>query len=73
MDIHHLNCGMMHAFGFPAATVHLLADELEACLPPRTLMERWAYLPEHRAHNPKWQPHRLQGDQWFGLECPANY
>lgn len=61
-----------HAGGlpdFPAATVHLLADELEACLHPQTPMERWAYLPEHRAHDPKWQPHRYQGDQWFGLDC----
>jgi glyoxylase-like metal-dependent hydrolase (beta-lactamase superfamily II) len=61
-----------HAGGlpdFPAATVHLLADELEACLHPRTLMEWYAYRPEHRAHSPKWQPHRFQGDQWFGLDC----
>lgn len=61
-----------HAGGlpdFPAATVHLLADELEACLHPRTLMEAWAYRPEHWAHHPKWQTHRLQGEQWFGLDC----
>ncbi len=54
---------------FPAATVHLLADELEACLHPRTIMERWAYRPEHRAHIPKWQPHHVQGNKWFGLDC----
>jgi glyoxylase-like metal-dependent hydrolase (beta-lactamase superfamily II) len=63
---------MDHAGGlpdFPMATVHLLADELEACLHLRTLMERRAYRPEHRAHGPKWQPHRVQGDQWFGLAC----
>lgn len=61
-----------HAGGlpdFPAATIHLLADELQACLHPRTLMEWWAYRPEHRAHSPNWQPHRFQGDQWFGLDC----
>jgi glyoxylase-like metal-dependent hydrolase (beta-lactamase superfamily II) len=54
---------------FPTAAVHLYAGELEACLYPQTLMERWAYLPEHRAHGPRWQPHLLQGDQWFGLDC----
>ena len=54
---------------FPAATVHILADELEACLHPRSLVEWRAYRPEHRAHSPKWQPHTLQGNQWFGLDC----
>jgi glyoxylase-like metal-dependent hydrolase (beta-lactamase superfamily II) len=59
-----------HAGGlpdFPAARVHLLADELEAYLHPRTLMERYAYRAEHHAHDPKWEPHQLQGDRWFGL------
>jgi glyoxylase-like metal-dependent hydrolase (beta-lactamase superfamily II) len=56
-------------FDFPAATVHLLADELEACLHPRSLMEWYTYRPEHRAHSPQWQLHRFQGDQWFGLDC----
>jgi glyoxylase-like metal-dependent hydrolase (beta-lactamase superfamily II) len=61
-----------HAGGlpdFPAATVHLFAAEMEACLHPRTPMEWHAYRPEHRAHGPKWQPHTLQGDRWFGLDC----
>ena len=61
-----------HAGGlpdFPMATVHLFADELEAFLHPRTLMELYAYRPEHRAHGPRWQPHRVQGDKWFGLDC----
>jgi glyoxylase-like metal-dependent hydrolase (beta-lactamase superfamily II) len=61
-----------HAGGlpdFPEATIHVFADELEAYLHPRSLMEWYAYRPEHRAHNPKWQHHRLQGDQWFGLDC----
>ncbi len=61
-----------HAGGlpdFPAATVHLLADELEACLHPRSLMEWYTYRPEHRSHSPKWQPNTLQGNQWFGLDC----
>lgn len=74
-DVKHIFLTHMHldhAGGlpdFPAATVHLFADELEACLHPRTLVEWRAYRPEHRAHGPKWQPHRLQGDQWFGVDC----
>jgi glyoxylase-like metal-dependent hydrolase (beta-lactamase superfamily II) len=72
-DVRHIFLTHMHldhAGGlpdFPAATVHLLADELEACLHPRTLMERYAYRPEHHAHGPRWQAHHLQGDRWFGL------
>jgi hypothetical protein len=61
-----------HAGGLPdflAATVHIFAAVMEACLHPRTLMEWRAYRPEHREHSPKWQPHTLQGDQWFGLDC----
>jgi glyoxylase-like metal-dependent hydrolase (beta-lactamase superfamily II) len=74
-DVRHIfltHLHLDHAGGlpdFPAATVHLLADELEACVHPRTLMERYAYRPEHRTHNPKWQLHHFQGDQWFGLDC----
>ena len=74
-DVRHIfltHMHMDHAGGlpdFPAATVHLLAAELEACRHPRTLVEWRAYRPEHRAHGPKWQPHTLQGDQWFGLDC----
>jgi glyoxylase-like metal-dependent hydrolase (beta-lactamase superfamily II) len=74
-DVKHIFLTHMHldhAGGlpdFPAATVHILADELEACLHPRSLREWWAYRPEHRAHGPKWQPHTLQGSQWFGMDC----
>lgn len=54
---------------FPAAQVHIYTPELEAGLHPRTLMERNAYPPEHWAHNPRWKPHTLQGNQFFGLDC----
>lgn len=54
---------------FPSATIHVFADELAAYQHPRSLMERYAYRPEHQAHNPRWQIHTLQGDQWFGLDC----
>ena len=74
-DVQHIFLTHMHldhAGGlpdFPAATVHVFANEIEACLHPRTLVEWRAYRPEHRAHGPQWQPHTLQGDQWFGLDC----
>lgn len=74
-DVKHIfltHIHLDHAGGlpdFPTATIHVYADEIEACQHPRTLMERWAYQPEHHAHGPKWQPHRIQGDKWFGLDC----
>ena len=61
-----------HAGGltdFPEAVVHAWAGEIRAYLHPRSVMERYAYRPEHRAHGPKWQAHAAQGDRWFGLEC----
>ena len=74
-DVEHIFLTHMHldhAGGlpdFPAATVHIFAAEMEACLHPRTLAEWRAYRPEHREHSPKWQPHTLQGDRWFGMDC----
>jgi glyoxylase-like metal-dependent hydrolase (beta-lactamase superfamily II) len=74
-DVKHIfltHMHMDHAGGlpdFPAATVHLFEAELAACQHPRTLIERQAYRPEHWEHGPTWQPHTLQGDQWFGLDC----
>ena len=76
-DVKHIfltHLHMDHAGGlpdFPAATVHVFADELEACLDRPTMLD-WltlAYRPEHRAHGPRWQPCTLQGDRWFGLDC----
>jgi glyoxylase-like metal-dependent hydrolase (beta-lactamase superfamily II) len=72
-DVRHIFVTHMHldhAGGlpdFPEAIVHVYAPELEAALHPRTLMERWAYRPEHWAHHPRWEAHDLQGDDWFGL------
>ncbi|NIM93908.1 MAG: MBL fold metallo-hydrolase [Anaerolineales bacterium] len=76
-DVKHIFLTHMHldhAGGlpdFPDALVHIFAAEMEACLHPKTLMERSAYRPEHHEHGPKWQSHSLRGDQWFGLDCTA--
>jgi glyoxylase-like metal-dependent hydrolase (beta-lactamase superfamily II) len=62
---------MDHAGGlpdFPDALVHASAQEINAHMHPRSLIEWRAYRPEHRAHKPRWQAHMLQADQWFGLE-----
>jgi glyoxylase-like metal-dependent hydrolase (beta-lactamase superfamily II) len=74
-DVKHIfltHLHLDHAGGlpdFPAATVHIFVAELKAYLHPRTMAEWYAYRPEHRQHSPKWQPHTLKGDQWFGMDC----
>ena len=74
-DVKHIFMTHMHldhAGGLPdlpTAAIHIFTPELSACQHPRTLMEWRAYRSEHWAHNPKWQPHQLQGNQWFGLDC----
>jgi glyoxylase-like metal-dependent hydrolase (beta-lactamase superfamily II) len=53
---------------FPAAAVHLSAEELAA-------VERghWRYLPAHFAHGPRWRPHPPATRDWFGLPArPVN-
>ncbi len=74
-DVKHIILTHMHldhAGGlpdFPQASVHLAENELEACLHPRSYMERFAYRPEHWAHGPRWQTHPVAGGRWFEFEC----
>jgi glyoxylase-like metal-dependent hydrolase (beta-lactamase superfamily II) len=74
-DVRHIFLTHMHldhAGGlpdFPSATVHLSVSELEAYLHPRSYMERYAYRPEHGAHNPRWKAYPLEGALWFGRIC----
>ncbi|MGB7538465.1 MAG: MBL fold metallo-hydrolase [Anaerolineales bacterium] len=76
-DVKHILLTHMHldhAGGlpdFPEAAIHLAEPELEACLHPRSYKERFAYRPEHWAHGPHWQTHRLAGGRWFEFECAA--
>jgi glyoxylase-like metal-dependent hydrolase (beta-lactamase superfamily II) len=74
-DVKHIFLTHMHldhAGGlpdFPEATIHLAESELEACLHPRSYMERYAYRPEHWAHGPRWQTHPPRGSRWLEFEC----
>jgi glyoxylase-like metal-dependent hydrolase (beta-lactamase superfamily II) len=61
-----------HAGGlpdFPWAQVHLYAAEYEAITQPRDMYERYPYRREHWAHGPRWAPHTLEGETWYGFEC----
>src|SRR4051812_1037579 len=51
---------------FPAARVHVFADELDAALHP-TLREKGRYLDVQRAHGPRCVTHDVPGDEWFGF------
>jgi glyoxylase-like metal-dependent hydrolase (beta-lactamase superfamily II) len=60
-----------HAGGlpdFPAAAVHLFAGELEAWMRPN-LRERPRRVAAHWEHGPRWAPHDIDGDRWFGFEA----
>jgi len=61
-----------HAGGiqdFPKARVHVLADEKEAALAPRTRLERARYIGAHWEHGPDWRVYRPRCEPWFGFEC----
>src|SRR5262249_41658991 len=53
---------------FPAAQVHLFADEHEAAMHPSG-RERMRYRPAHFAHGPRWALHRPGGEPWMGFDC----
>jgi glyoxylase-like metal-dependent hydrolase (beta-lactamase superfamily II) len=59
-----------HAGGlpdFPEAEVHVMAAEMEIALEP-PLRERLRYRRAHLEHGPRWAPHGVGGDMWFGFE-----
>jgi glyoxylase-like metal-dependent hydrolase (beta-lactamase superfamily II) len=72
-DVRHIvvtHLDLDHAGGlpdFPAAEVHVFADELAAAESP-SLRERSRYIPAHRAHGPSWVRHEVDGDSWFGFD-----
>lgn len=74
-DVRHIvptHLDLDHAGGlpdFPAATVHIFADEHDAAMQRATLIERERYKSVQWVHGPAWQRHSLAGDTWLGLEC----
>src|SRR5262249_4028720 len=72
-DVRHIistHLDVDHAGGlgdFPDAEGHLFGPELTAALhpPPR---DRLRYVSVQWAHGPKWVPHKVEGDSWFGFE-----
>jgi glyoxylase-like metal-dependent hydrolase (beta-lactamase superfamily II) len=72
-DVRHIvttHLDLDHAGGlpdFPEAEVHLLGRELDVAMSP-PLRERLRYVAAHWSHGPKWVPHDVDGDDWFGFE-----
>jgi glyoxylase-like metal-dependent hydrolase (beta-lactamase superfamily II) len=63
-----------HAGGlgdFPAATVHVLADELAAARARRSPKDKGRYVPAQWAHDVQWRTHDVAGDEWLGFESVA--
>lgn len=61
-----------HAGGladFPAAEVHVLAEEHAAAHRRASINERERYNPRQWAHGPAWRLHRPRGERWYGFEA----
>jgi glyoxylase-like metal-dependent hydrolase (beta-lactamase superfamily II) len=73
-DIVLTHLDLDHAGGlgdFPAATVHVFADELAAAQARRNPKERGRYVPAQWAHDVKWRTHEVAGDEWLGFQSVA--
>jgi glyoxylase-like metal-dependent hydrolase (beta-lactamase superfamily II) len=72
-DVRHIiatHLDVDHAGGlgdFPNAEVHVHEAELQAAQSP-PLSERLRYIQKQWAHGPKWKPHKVDGDSWFGFD-----
>ena len=69
-DIVLTHLDLDHAGGlsdFPDARVHVYAEELDAALKP-TLREKARYIGAQWAHGPRWERHRVAGEEWLGFE-----
>ncbi len=61
-----------HAGGlgdFPAARVHVHADELAAARARRSPREKGRYVTGQWAHGPRWAEHGAGGEDWFGFSA----
>ncbi|HEY3503399.1 MAG TPA: MBL fold metallo-hydrolase [Actinocatenispora sp.] len=72
-DVRHIvltHLDLDHAGGlpdFPHAAVHVLGDELDAALHPRTRRDRARYRRDQWAHGPDWHTYAADGAPWFGF------
>jgi glyoxylase-like metal-dependent hydrolase (beta-lactamase superfamily II) len=75
-DVRHIvltHLDFDHAGGlddFPAADVHMLAEELGSALDQATVLDRMRYRPQQWSSRDRW--HAYQGrsrDRWFGFDC----
>ena len=72
-DIVVTHLDLDHAGGlgdFPHARVHVFSDELDAAEHP-ALRERARYVGAQWAHGPRWERHRVAGEEWLGFESVA--
>ena len=53
---------------FPGAAVHLLADERDAAVARRTLLDRMRYRPAQWSTQPSWIAYPSGGERWLGFE-----
>jgi glyoxylase-like metal-dependent hydrolase (beta-lactamase superfamily II) len=73
-DVRHIvatHLDVDHAGGladFPTAQVHVHEDELEAALHPKRAIEHLRYRAAQRDHQPRWVPHRPDGERWRGFQ-----
>jgi glyoxylase-like metal-dependent hydrolase (beta-lactamase superfamily II) len=73
-DVRHIvltHLDFDHAGGlddFPGAAVHLLADERDAAVARRTLLDRMRYRPAQWSTQPSWIAYPSGGERWFGFE-----
>jgi glyoxylase-like metal-dependent hydrolase (beta-lactamase superfamily II) len=75
-DVRHIlltHMDLDHAGGladFPSARVHVMQDELDEALDPKSFGSRGRYKSAQWAHGPSWCTHKPSaGERWFGFEC----
>ncbi|MCP3143922.1 MBL fold metallo-hydrolase [Pyxidicoccus xibeiensis] len=72
-DVRHIlptHLDLDHAGGladFPTAEVHVFRDEYDASRNPAS--RKFGYRPVQWAHGPRWMPHEVAGERWFGFEA----
>ena len=70
-DIVLTHLDLDHAGGiadFPAARIHIHADEYAAATAAAGTRATRRYIPAHWAHGPHWQPFGDGGERWFGFD-----